>query len=498
MRVFHLAAECAPFVKVGGLGDVVGALPKALCEDGVRAAVVMPLYGGIGGALAERVGPLTTLREDDVRYGGRSYRYAVHRSDAGEVPLFLIDEPKHFGTSHVYVGPDGEPLPHADTRFVLFQLCVLDWLEFGETAPPDLLHLHDHHTGLLPALLHQHPAVRRLRGLPALFTVHSADHQGKAPWSVWERLGAWAESSGSLLVEDQLNMMKAALFWANHVTTVSPGYVKELMHDNETAKGLAETFRSIASRFTGILNGIDTAVWNPSTDRHLAETFSAEHPRARSKVKEALCEDLGLHPDRPLLAFVGRLVPEKGVDILPETIERVVRKTEASVAVLGRGRPEHEAHLRGLTSLLRVDGLLEGRLSVTLAFDEALAHQLYGGADLFLMPSKTEPCGLGQLYAMRYGSVPLVHAVGGLRDTVTPWPEQRATGFRFEGHHPEPFFKAVDEALEVFNEQPEAWRAMQRRGMTTDWGWGVSARQYAQLYRRLVPQAATPPATLSA
>lgn len=485
MTVLHLAAECAPIAKVGGLADVVGALPSALRARGIDSAIVMPLYGGPEGTVAGRAGDLSVVAAGEVVYGSDRYPYAVHRGDLGGTPLYLVHEPVHFGPDAVYSGPGGTPLPHADTRFLVFQLAALDWLASGDGPEADLLHLHDHHTGLVPVLLRNAPDYVPLSATPTVFTVHSADHQGVTPWDVWDHLGVHVSEAEGLLVEDDLNAMKAALRWADAVTTVSPTYADELTSDPEMANGLLDAFREARPKLTGIVNGVDTGAWNPATDAHLPATYSADDLGGKAETKRAVCADLGLDPARPLLTFVGRLRPEKGAEILPEGIERVLRRTEAAVAVLGSGDAEHEEAMQGLVAMMEREGMGD-RLAVVLAFDNALAHRLYAAGDLFLMPSKSEPCGLGQLYAMAYGTPPVVHGVGGLRDTVAPWDGAAGTGFVFDDFTAGAFTEAVEAGLAV-HADPAAYRRLQQNGMAADHSWDRSAAAYADVYGRLVP-----------
>ena len=484
MHVLHLAAECAPLAKVGGLGDVVGALPPALVAAGVEASVLMPLYGGAEGELARRAGPLVGVHEGETSFGAQHLPFRIWRADASPVgvPVYLLDEPVHFGGSGVYSDPSGENLP--PERWAVFQRAALDWLAAPDAPAVDLLHLHDHHAGLVPVLLRHDRALSRIAGMPTLLTVHSADHHGIAPWSVWERLNVHVDEAETLLVEDDLNALKAGVVWADAVTTVSPTYADELATDPTVSRGLVETFRAARRKTTGILNGIDAAHWNPATDPHLPSTFSADERAGKAATKRAVCDELGLDADRPLIAYVGRLMPEKGVELLTEGTERVLHATEASVALLGAGDPEHETAVRGLALMLGREGYAD-RLSVTIGFDEALAHRLYGAADVFAMPSMSEPCGLAQLYAMRYGAPPVVHAVGGLRDTVEAWDGARGTGFRFDAFTTGAFVEALRAALAVHAE-PEAWARLVACGMARDWSWRGPAQTYADLYGTLV------------
>ncbi len=489
MPVLHVSAECAPFAKVGGLADVVGALPRALARSGVDSGVVMPFYGGPGGRLAERAGETTSVHTGVVFFEGEWFPFEVFRSDAlsgdgATVPLYLVAEPEHFGDDGVYFrASDNAWFARGEVRYLVFQLMVLDWLR-SENSPldgDDLLHLHDHHTGLVPVLLAADPANSVLRDVPTVFTVHSADHHGEIPWPRWDGLGVAVEDRASLDHLGRVNSLKAGVEHADRVTTVSPTYARELADGPEPSHGLDYAFRRAGKRLSGIVNGVDTDAWDPATDPHLPAAFSADDLAGKAETKRAVCADLGLDPDRPLLVFVGRLTPEKGATVLAPGVRRILDETEAAVAVLGSGYAEHEDALREVAG-----GAPAGRFSLTLAFDEALAHRLYGAGDVFLMPSKQEPCGLGQLYAMRYGAVPVVHAVGGLCDTVAPWDGEAGTGLRFEAFTPDAFVGAVRLGLSL---DEAATDRLRHNGMTADHSWGASAAAYAELYASLEPKA---------
>ena len=475
MPILHIAAECAPFAKVGGLADVVGALPQALS---VPSAVVMPFYGGPGGRLAQRAGEIGRVHTGMVWLDG-GFPFEVWRSHAiaDDVPLYLIHEPTHFGDDGVYFrAADGAWPERGEVRYLAFQLMCLDWLR-SENTPldgADGLHLHDHHTGLIPVLLRHDPANAAISDLPTVFTVHSADHHGEIDWEWWDQLGVAVPDRQSLDHLGVVNSLKAGVGFSDAVTTVSPSYARELVASPNPSHGLDYAFQEAGDRLSGIVNGIDANAWDPATDPHLPAPFSADDLAGKAKTKRAVCQQLSLDPDRPLVAFVGRLTPEKGAEILAPGLAQVVRQSEAAVAVLGSGYAEHEAEM------LEVAEDAGDRVSLTLAFDEALAHRLYAAADFFVMPSKQEPCGLGQLYAMRYGAPPVVHAVGGLRDTVEHWDGETGDGVRFDAFTTDAFVQAVVAALALPASEVEALR---QNGMRRESSWESSAREYEELYR---------------
>ncbi|SHK06635.1 glycogen synthase [Rhodothermus profundi] len=486
MYVLHVAFECAPIAKVGGLGDVLGALPKFLRRAGIEAAVLMPRFGDA----QVKAEALQLVHEGTLTYRDRKlpYRLWLQEAEILGFPVYLLEEPMHFGRPGVYQDPrTGLDFPDQGDRFFVFQRGVLEVLKAG-VLTPDLLHLHDHHTALLAVWLREDPLYQDWAEMPIVFTVHNAEHQGRYDWSVWEAIGVPVAHPEDLQHQGQLNALKAGLIWADAVTTVSPGYARELQERNDIAAGLQEVFQRVAPKMQGILNGIDPELWNPATDPLIFANYSVDDLSGKEKNKVALCKALGLRPDRPLLVFIGRLVQEKGIDLLVAGLEQLLtHQLDVSVVVLGTGRPAYQAALEDLRCrMVRPGGF--PRLALRFEFNNTLAHQLYAAGDMLLMPSRVEPCGLNQMYAMTYGTVPIVHAVGGLRDTVEPWEPhaQQGTGFRFETFTPRAFHQAIRRALTVYY-RPEQWRVLQRNGMRQDWSWSRSAQKYLELYRSLVP-----------
>ncbi|MDQ7040342.1 MAG: glycogen/starch synthase [Rhodothermus sp.] len=486
MYVLHIAFECAPIAKVGGLGDVLGALPKFLRRAGIDAAVLMPRFGDA--QVKEEALQLVyegTLRYRDQQLG---YRLWLQAAEVLGFPVYLLEEPVYFGRPGVYQDPaTGLDFPDQADRFFVFQRGVLDVLKAGVIAP-DLLHLHDHHTALLPVWLREDPTCRELAELPIVFTVHNAEHQGRYDWQVWEEIGVPVAQPEALQHQGQLNALKAGLLWADAVTTVSPGYARELQERDDMAAGLQGVFQQVAPKMRGILNGIDPDIWNPATDPLIFANYSVDELAGKAANKAALCKAMGLRFDRPLLVFIGRLMREKGVELLVAGLEQLLmHQLDVSVVVLGTGMPAYQAALEDLRCrMVRPGGF--PRLILRFEFNNTLAHQLYAAGDILLMPSRVEPCGLNQMYAMTYGTVPIVHAVGGLRDTVEPWDphRQQGTGFRFETFTPRAFLQAIRRALTVYH-RPEQWRMLQRNGMQQDWSWNRPTQEYLELYRSLVP-----------
>ncbi len=458
MRVLFPAAEVVPFSKTGGLADVAGALPQALARLGHEVLVVTPWYAKLGGNVApywvgdvpapfsggfEDVG-VGTLEQDGVRYafvGHEDYR-----------------RPQLYG------------YPDDARRFARFSRAVPQVAaRLGFT--PDLVHAHDWHTGYLPMILKR--GWHLPKGFPALrsvFTVHNVQYQGESDLGEtvdWLRIGT--DLTGSFLDHfGRANAMQAGVGFATQVTTVSPTYAKELQTP-EYGFTLDGTFRALTHKLTGILNGIDTTVWDPATDPALPAPYSAADLAGKAASRAAVLARYGLTHERPLLAVVSRLAEQKGIDLLIAGAPELLANGW-SLVVLGAGEASLEREVARLASEH------PGRVGATLAYDEALAHLIYAGADALAVPSRFEPCGLAQMIAMRYGTLPLVHATGGLKDTV----QHGKTGFTFERPTTPDLLSAAAQALATFG--TARWRAMQAAGMAADHSWHASATAYSELY----------------
>ncbi len=475
MELLFLASEVAPLSKTGGLGDVLGALPAALAAAGDAVAVVSPRYGFIDAA---RSG--FTPRDRAVRVRGEAT--TVWSRTQGRLTQYLVEHERFFGSRRAAYAEHGHEYGDNAERFAYLCRAGLEVpAAFGHR--PAVVHLSDWQTALAAWLLrHEHagdPALARAR---SVFTIHNLAYQGSyakellpaigLPWEVFRPDG--------VEFHDRLNLMKAGLVFADAITTVSPTYAREIT-TREGGEGLDGVLRERGGQLTGILNGIDVGEWNPATDPHLPAHFDAHRLAGKASCKRSLQQELGLpiRAEVPLLALVGRLVDQKGIDLvlaaLPELLHR-----DLQVAILGSGRLDWEEALR---ESARHHG---GRLAVRIGFDEGLAHRIEAGADLFLMPSRFEPCGLNQLYSLRYGTVPVVRRVGGLADTVEDFDGwRRGTGFTFTDYDHRAMLTAVRRALELFRDR-RAWHAMMRRGMELDHSWSRSAERYRELYRGLV------------
>jgi starch synthase len=479
LRLLFLSAEVAPFAKAGGLADVCGSLPKALAALGHEVRVVMPAYAPVEAALrAGRHGlrphPVT-LR---VPTGDGPVPAGVLEATlpGSEVPVWFIAEGHRFGRPFFYgYGDDAY-------RFAFFSRAALDLAVAALGWRPDVVHAHDWHTA--PAVTWLATAGQtdaRYAGLPTVFTIHNLRHQGTAPWDVFRHLGLLTHG----LHEErygEVNFMARGIYHATMITTVSPTYAREIM-TWDGGSGLDGLLRHRHFDVHGILNGLDYAVWDPATDRHLAAPFGPETLDRRSANKRALQERAGLprRDDVPLVAMVTRLDGQKGLDITGHVLHLLLNgyAGEAQCVVLGSGEAHYEGMLRHLA------GYHRDKMTAFVGYDAELAPLIYGGSDLFLMPSLFEPCGLGQLISMRYGSVPVVRATGGLADTV----RDGVTGFTFDGYSADDFWNALRGALHIYRVDPDSWRALQRQGMAADFSWQASARAYQQVYEWAVARA---------
>ncbi len=487
MKILFAASEAYPLVKTGGLGDVIYSLPRALQKEGAEVRVILPAYR----LVLEQMSQLHIAGWLQVQGAGRMHDVRILETSDRHlgVPLLLVDAPALFDRpGNPYLHPDGYNWHDNAERFTVFSRAVArlsgnaDLLEWK----PDVVHCHDWQTGLVPALV-------SLEAAPpaSIYTIHNLSYAGVFSHEEFERLDLPREWWSTHLMEffGNFSMLKAGVIFADHITTVSPTYAEEIQTPG-FGYGFDGVLRAMKHKLTGILNGIDQEVWNPATDSYLPYHYSLKHHymAGKRKNKEALLRQSGLEPseqdlDTPLAGFIGRLVEQKGIDLLLDALPALMDKHDLRLVVLGAGEHHFENALRELAALY------PERVLVTLGYSEELAHRIEAASDLFVMPSRFEPCGLNQLYSLRYGTPPVVHAVGGLADTVVDaTPENleagRATGFVFDHPSPEALTGALERALELYR-QPNTWRRLVRTAMSQDFGWTHSARQYMELYERV-------------
>ncbi len=463
-----VAAEVAPLAKVGGLGDVLGALPRALAEQGVEVAVAMPCYRGVRDQV-----PVRERAVLSVPVGGEAIPGTVFqaRLPGSEVPLYLLAHDPYFDRNAIY-GEGGGDYPDSLERFTFLcrgSLALLDALD----RRPQVVHAHDWHTALILSYLRsglRPPDVR------SMLTIHNLAHQGFFPRERGEVTGLPDGELRAMEQHGQLNLLKGGIRNAGMITTVSPTYAREI---RERGEGLEEDLRARADVLFGVLNGIDQSAWDPMADPHLWAPYCAKDLSGKAVNKASLQERLGLarDPGVPLVGMVTRLVEQKGLDLVTVALERML-SLGIQLAVLGTGDPRYERVVR------EAQTEHPGRVAVHIGFSEPLAHRIEAGSDMLLMPSRFEPCGLNQLYSLRYGTVPVVRATGGLADTVREG--ESGNGFVFVDYTVEDMLSALERAVETYRRKPEAWRGLVLRGMGGDYSWESSAREYAELYRRLI------------
>jgi len=472
MNVLFVAAEVAPHIKTGGLADVAGALPAALRALGHDVRVVMPRYRVLRESGAPAAGPLSATF---LPAGERQEELRVWQLRESDTPTYQLDIPAAFERATIYGDRDD------DRRFMLFArgvMALLQHLREVEGWQPDVVHLHDWHAALVANYLKTYYAYT-FGHIATVFTIHNLAYQGQvspaAMMTAGLTEGGLIENGMGAGIAGTFNFMARGIRFSDIVTTVSPTYAKEIV-TSEYGERLDGLLRLKGDRVVGILNGIDTSVYDPATDPYLAAKFSADASSGKTACKVALQSELGLTVarDRPLLGIVSRLVEQKGLDLLHAAMPWLIARTDAQLVVLGSGNAALEDVFR------RHARAHPDRVSVRVGFDAALAQRIYGGSDAFLMPSRFEPCGLGQMIALRYGSVPIVRATGGLADTVREGFD--GNGFRFHPFELSHFTDAIGRAFVAYRDK-EGWALLRGRGMREDNSWTQSARQYAGVYR---------------
>ncbi len=478
MKILMAASEAAPFAKTGGLADVAGALPRALRRLGHDVRLLLPWYRGMEARAGKtRRGPERTT----VAIAGRLEEAVLRKGELGGMPVYFLEHPTWFDRAGLYGEPGGDYPDNAE-RFGFFCRALLQMLpQVG--FRPDVVHVHDWQSALVPVLLRtefaRHPF---FAGTGSLLTIHNLGYQGLFPPATLGRLGLDPAlySIEGLEYHGALSLLKGGILFADRVNTVSPTYCLEIL-EPRAGHGFDGILRSRLAALSGILNGLDPDDWNPARDGALQRPFSARNPAGKAACKAALQQELGLpqDPDRPLVAMVTRLDAQKGIDLVEGAWKGLLRRGLQFVLLGTGGREQME-----LFDRLRSRAPKE--VSINLFFDEALSRRIYAGSDLLLMPSRYEPCGLAQLIALRYGTLPVVRRTGGLADTVRDADDDpgRGNGFLFEAASPEALLGGLDRALAAWRE-PERRRRLIRRGMTLDFSWDRSAAEYLKLYGKI-------------
>ncbi len=478
-RVLFATSEVYPLVKTGGLADVSASLPEALCRLGYDVHILLPGYP----AAIKAARDAGSRRKTRFRIGQYEVSLWQTRLPGTAVTLWLVDCPPLFDRpGNPYQNENGQDWWDNAHRFELFGRvgAMMAVGEAGVNWRPDLVHCNDWQTGLIPVFLEHYP-----HRPGTVFTIHNLAYQGIFSHETFRALGLpdslWRLDQ--LEFYGQLSFIKGGLVFSDRITTVSPEYAREIQ-STEFGHGLDGVLRHRAHRLTGILNGIDTRVWNPEQDPELAFHYGRDHLKNKTQCQARLQQELGLEVNGgPLLGFIGRLVEQKGVDwliaVMPELLDR-----GCQFVMLGSGEARYEEPLRLLARQW------PGQMSLTLGYDEGLSHRITAGCDIFLMPSRFEPCGLNQMYSLRYGTIPVVHAVGGLSDTVNDPLEAgigKANGFRFIKADEQALLATINRALKSFRNR-KSWRRLQENGMAADYSWNQRARSYGDLYQSILKE----------
>jgi starch synthase len=470
MEIIHVSAECYPVAKAGGLGDVVGALPKYQCKSGDIAKVIMPMYR------------TKFLYENDwtvdfkggANLGNWYFDFTVIKEPTNKLgfDLFLIDINGLLDRQKIY-GYDDDA-----ERFTAFQIAVVSWISSWEHQP-DVVHCHDHHTALIPFMMKYCYDFQHLSSVSTVVTIHNGQYQG---WMGWDKSGyiprwdLWKR--GMLDWAGSINPLASGVKCADKVTTVSWSYMDEL---SKNANGLEALFEFEKGKCVGILNGIDNEVWNPATDTYIENRFTVKTvTKGKAQNKQILCDQFGLDITKPLFVFIGRLVGEKAADILPAAIKTAIHQTQGNACflILGSGETSIEWELQQMANEYK------GIYNAYIGYNEQLSHLIYAGADFLLMPSRVEPCGLNQMYAMRYGTVPVVRSTGGLRDTVNDMGDPDGFGIRFNNATIDDLAYSIGRGVSVYQDKKHMeW--MRKHMMQIDHSWESTVSQYRQVYQSL-------------
>ena len=464
MNTLHISAECYPIAKVGGLADVVGALPKYQKELITSSNVVMPFYNN----KFTQNNSFEIIYENFIVLKHNYFNFKILKLVDNQLgfDLFCVDVPDLIYKEYVYSDNDTE-------RFLAFQIATLDWL-LTQDEKPDIIHTHDHHTGLIPFMMSNSYKYESLKDIPTILTIHNAQYQG---WFSHEKVSLIPpfnfNNVGLIDWAGNINPLASAIKCAWRVTTVSPSYMEEL---KIKANGLEDLLNHESAKCVGILNGIDWTEWNPETDKNLIQNYTiSKATSGKITNKKWLCEKFNLDVKKPLFVFIGRLVGEKGADLFPAIFEIALVENNISILLLGSGHHEIETKLKAISNT---------NFNTFIGYDEKLAHIIYAGADFLLMPSRVEPCGLNQMYSLRYGTVPVVNSVGGLKDTIIDIADKEGFGICHDGVNVESVTKAINRATTYYSKEKE-FKKNVKKIMSINHSWNNSAQEYINLYKSL-------------
>jgi starch synthase len=484
MKILFIASEGLPYSKTGGLADVVEGLPKALAQLGHEVAVFLPRYRG-NKASARIISSLTIPLGSQMRFPA-----ICEGAAANGVRYFLLDDAEFFDREQLYSDKAGDYPDNAE-RFTEFSRAAIEFAKL--VWQPDVFHCHDWQSAMVPTLLHTvYAEDLALCEIPVVFTIHNLGYQGLFPRTVLAATGLPERlfSTEALEYWGKVNFLKGGLVFADYLSTVSRGYAKEIQ-TAEYGCGMEGVIRNRASRLVGIVNGVDYAAWSPESDKLIAANYCETNLAGKRICKKDLLETFRLpaeNLDRPLIGIVSRFADQKGFDLIGQVGDEML-KEDLMLVALGTGEPKHEKFFQLLAAHF------PAKVGVKVAYDNTVAHKIEAGADMFLMPSRYEPCGLNQIYSLRYGTVPVVRATGGLDDTIEPYDPRtgRGTGFKFQAYEGRALLECLRAALKAYKDA-RAWRTIQANGMAKDFSWKTSAKEYVKLYeaarKSRIPRAA--------
>ena len=490
LKILFVTSEVVPFIKTGGLADVSSALPQKLQELGHQVRIVVPKYGAID-ERKYKIHEVVRLKDLTTQIGDKEVTFSLRSSflvgAKARVQIYFLDNDEYFGSRpSLYSNPlTGKNFDDNDERFILLAKSVFELI--GKLGwVPDVIHCNDWQGGLIPAY---HKTIYKdeeaFKSIKTLFTIHNLSFQGDFPKASFKKTGLPDElnTAKGIIHKSKLNFMKAGLMYADYINTVSETYSKEICKDKDIGAGLHTILCKRQKDIAGIINGIDNAIWNPEKDKHIAKKYSAKKLADKEENKKALAEKFGFDydPDVPVIGMISRLNDNKGFDLVEKAFNELM-KMNIHLILLGTGEKKYHKFFEEKISKHR------DKFSCFLGFDDELAHLIEAGSDMFLMPSKTEPCGLNQMYSLIYGTVPIVRETGGLADTVSRFNERskEGTGFVFKKYDHKELVKEVKRAIKVYSKDKDSWQKMMKEGMKSNFTWLNSAKNYVNLYHEII------------
>jgi starch synthase len=489
LKILFVTSEVVPFVKTGGLADVSAALPQMLSELGHEVRIVVPKYGAVD-SRKFKIHDVVRLKDLQIKIGDKDVTFSLRScflpGQKVRVQIYFLDNQEYFGSRNsLYTDPfTGHDYPDNDERFILLARSVFELIsKLGWI--PDIIHCNDWQCGLIPAYLKTiYKDEETFKPFKTLFTIHNLAYQGEFPKSSFKKteLPEELNSEKGIEIYGKINFMKSGLMFADVISTVSESYANEIRSNEELGAGLKSVLAKRKNDLFGIINGIDTKIWNPEKDKYLIKNFSIKNPEAKEENKVYLAEKFGFeyNTETPIIGIISRLYDAKGMDLINEAFSEMM-KMNLQIILLGTGEKKYHSFFEKMAVKYKE------KFACYLGFNDELAHLIEGGADILLMPSRYEPCGLNQMYSLVYGTVPLVRETGGLADTVSKYNEKtgEGNGFSFKSYDSAALLKELKRALKLF-EDKKTWVKIMKNGMKSDFSWSLSAKKYLDLYRTIL------------